>query len=171
MPAGTFIAGVGEVERKFMVTYVNIGTHETPEWEALGVKIEDSSIEFNPDVETITDILGITTTTVNKTEPQQSFEPHTIRKESKFAQKIVKQVVVDKDLAALSLYEVLIVYAFMGAAGAYDAELQTGCTIEPTSIGGSGRVDFPFNLHYSNKSTWGTVATLYPSAITFAPTP
>ena len=65
---------------------------------------------------------------------------------------------IDKNLAAPSEYEAMVVYGFPGASGAYDAEMQTGCTVEVTSLGGSGRVDLPFNLHFSNKSTWGTVA-------------
>ena len=67
-----FITGTGEILRKQMITYVNVGTSSAPEWEAVGVKVEDSSIEFNPDTETITDILGVTHTTVNKVEATQS---------------------------------------------------------------------------------------------------
>ena len=44
--------------------------------EILGARTEDSSIEFNPDTETTTDILGITYSDVNKTEPQQDFDPY-----------------------------------------------------------------------------------------------
>ena len=42
----------------------------------LGKRTEDSSIELNADIETTTDVLGITYTDVNKTEPQQDFDPH-----------------------------------------------------------------------------------------------
>lgn len=156
MEKGKFIAGNGEIERKYMVTYVNVGTASSKDWEAVGVKVEDSAIELNPDIETVTDILGITTTTVNKLEAQQGFDPFTARKESKLAQKLFTDYIVNKDLAAASEYEVMVVYGFTGASGAYDAEVQSGCTLELTSIGGSGRVDMPFNIHYSNKSTWGT---------------
>ena len=74
---------------------------------------------------------------------------------------------IDKNLAAPSEYEAMVVYGFPGASGAYDAEMQTGCTVEVTSLGGFGRVDLPFNLHFSNKSTWGTVAAQYPDVVTF----
>lgn len=159
-----FITGTGEVQRKMMVTYVNVGSGVTKEWEAVGVKVEDSAIEFNADIETVTDILGVTHTTVNKLEPQQSFEPFTIRKESKLAAKLFDIVVVKKDLTLLKEFEVLIAYGFAGSESAMTAELQEGCTIEPTSLGGSGTLDFPFNIHYSNNSKFGTVSKLMPAS-------
>ena len=49
-----------KAERKLLVTAVNVGTDSAPEWEVIGAGIEDSSVELNPDVSTVTDILGIT---------------------------------------------------------------------------------------------------------------
>ena len=69
--------------RKLLVTCVNVGDSittqsGTPEWQPVGVGVEDSAIEFNPDTETVTYILGITETTVNKLETSQSLEPMTM---------------------------------------------------------------------------------------------
>lgn len=158
-----FITGTGEILRKQMITYVNVGTSSAPEWEAVGVKVEDSSIEFNPDTETITDIMGVTHTTVNKVEATQSLEPMTIRKESKLAQKLMKEFVYEKDYAKSSQFEVLIVYGWTSdtASGTtFKAEKQTGCTIYPQSLGGSSRVDMPIEITYSNKSEWGSVTDI-----------
>ena len=54
----------------------------------------------------------------------------------------------------------LIVYAYIngGEAGSFEAELQKGCTINITSIGGSTNVDMPIEISYSNDSTSGTVS-------------
>ena len=53
-----------KAERKLLVTAVNVGDSisdtsagASPEWQIVGVGVEDSSIEFNPDTETVTDIL------------------------------------------------------------------------------------------------------------------
>ena len=148
----------GEIERKFLVTYIDISDPGalTPQWEAVGVKVESSAIELNADISTITDILGITTTTVNTVAPNQSFAPNTARYGSKLHEKLWNDYMVKKDLAAAAEYKVMIVYGFAGEVGAYTAEVQTGCTVEVTSFGGSGRMDIPFNIHYSNKSEWGT---------------
>ena len=68
-----------KAERKLLVTCVNTGSADSQEWTVIGAGVEDSSVEYNADIETITDILGITETTVNKLEPSQSLEPMTIR--------------------------------------------------------------------------------------------
>lgn len=163
-----FISGTGELPRNSMVTYVNVGSSMSREWEAVGVKVEDSAKEYNPDLETVTDILGITHTTINKLEPQQSFEPFTIRRDSKLAAKLFQMVEIDGDLTALKEFEVMTAYGFDGTAGAYTAKVEAGCTIEPTSLGGSGTLDFPFNVHFSGNKTMGTVNQLLPaSGVTF----
>ena len=82
-----------KAERKLLVTAINVGDSITessgsPDWQIVGVGVEDSSIEYNPDTETITDILGITTTTVNKLETSQSLDPMTIMGGSKLAVKL-----------------------------------------------------------------------------------
>ena len=59
----------GDIKRRLLAHYVNVGTESAPEWEMLGYKVEESSIEYNWDIETITDIRGITTSSINKSEP------------------------------------------------------------------------------------------------------
>ena len=48
------------------------------EREILGTRTPDSSIEYNPEVETSTDILGNNYTDLNRTQPQQDFDPYLI---------------------------------------------------------------------------------------------
>jgi hypothetical protein len=156
------ITGTGEVLRKMMVTYVNVGTSEAKVWEAQGIKTEESSLELNPDISTITDILGITYTDVNKMEVSQSIDPNTLRMGAKLSE-IMLDIYRRGALAEYSQFEVLIVYGFLGTAGAYEADLETGCTIIPNSIGGSSRVDMPFVINLSGNKTLGTVNALYPA--------
>ena len=154
--------------RKLLVTAVNVGDSitenaGTPEWQVVGVGVEDSSIEENPDVETITDILGITETTVNKMETSQSLEPMTIRGGSKLAVKLYNQLKYNR-LSEFALYEVMVISAFArrgegttASPYAYEAEVHKNCTLTPQSIGGSSYVDMPIDINFSNDKIHGTV--------------
>ena len=161
-----------KAERKLLVTAVNVGdsiagSSGTPDWQIVGVGVEDSSIEYNPDTETITDILGITETTVNKLETSQTLDPMTVRGGSKLAIKLYNQVKYNR-LSELSMYEVMQIHAYVGSAGSYEAEVHKNCTLTPQSLGGSSYVDMPIDINYSNDKVHGTVDKFaYGDTITF----
>lgn len=158
-----------QAERKLLVTAVNTGTHALPEWEIVGVTVEDSAIEYNADVTTITDILGITSTSINKLETAQSLDGLRLRGGSDLQLKLYNQVKYGR-LAELSMYEVLQIHAYVGAAAAYEAELHVNCTITPVSVGGSSYLEVPIAINFSNNKTHGTVnAFAYGSTVTFTP--
>ena len=154
--------------RKLLVTAVNVGSPVSaqtgvPEWQIVGVGVEDSAIEFNPDTETVTDILGITETTVNKFETAQSLEPMTIRGGSKLAVKLYNQVKYNR-LSEFPLYEVMQIHAYArrgegttASPYVYEAEVHKNCTLTPQSIGGSSYVDMPIDINFSNDKIHGTV--------------
>lgn len=143
--------------RKLLRTYVNVGEAASPEWEIVGDGIADSAIELNPDTETVTDILGVTTTTVNKWEATQTFDPFTIKGGSTLAFKL-HQIWQNKTPEKLSQFDVLLVYKYIGGdSNGYEAEKQKNCTINITSIGGSAYVDMPIEITYSNDIERGTV--------------
>ncbi|MDD6313305.1 MAG: hypothetical protein PUB08_07630 [Firmicutes bacterium] len=153
-------------ERKLLVTAVNTGTSSEPVWEVVGVRVEDSSIDYNPDTETFTDILGITYTDIKKTEPAQDVEPFTIRGGSILAAQL-DDIMQRNALSELSLFDVLVIRGFYGTStNGYKAEKHSGCTIEVKSIGGDSNVNMPICIHYSNDKTFGTVNSLK-SPITF----
>ena len=167
--------------RKLLVTAVNVGDSVTadsgtPEWQIVGVGVEDSDIEFNPDQETVTDILGITETTVNKFETSQSLEPMTIRGGSKLAVKLYNQVKYNR-LSEFALYEVMQIHAYARRGEGttqspytYEAEVHKNCTLTPQSIGGSSYVDMPIDINYSNDKIHGTTNDYkYGETITFTP--
>lgn len=163
-----------KAERKMLVTAVNVGdsitqADGTPEWQIVGVGVEDSAIEYNPDTETTTDILGITETAINKLEVSQSLEPMTVRGGSKLAVKLYNQVKYNR-LSEFSLYEVMQIHAYVGTEGAYDAEVHKNCTLTPQSIGGSSYLDMPIDINYSNDKVHGTVDNFaYGTVVTFTP--
>lgn len=128
--------------------------------EILGTRTTDSSIEFNIDSETSTDIRGITYTDVNKTEPSQTFDPYTILGESKLAAYLSKAALKNDISAYNGTFTVYIITAFIGASGSYYAVKHENCSIFPTSIGGESYVSMPLEVHYSNDIEEGTVDTL-----------
>lgn len=159
-----------KAERKLLVTAVNVGEKlgaGTPEWQIIGVGVEDSSIEYNPDTTTSTDILGISTTIINKLETSQTLEPMVVIGGSKLALKLYNQVKYGR-LSELAMYEVMQIHAYVGAEGAYEAEVHKNCTLTPQSLGGSATVDMPINISYSNDKVHGTVDNYkYGTTVTF----
>lgn len=153
-----------EAERKLMTTWVNVGTTIAKEWECVGVGVEDSSIDTNPDITTSTDILGVTRTKVNKLERAQTLDPMTVRGGSDLQVKLYNQMRHDS-LAEMSAYEVMIVHGYVGSAGTYEAELFDACTITVSSVGGSSYVDMPIDIAFGGNHLIGT-ATTYASTST-----
>lgn len=149
-------------ERKTLITVVEWGTGTTNQKrEILGTRTEDSSIEFNADIETITDIRGITYTDVNKTEPQQDFDPFYILGGSELGEYLSNAALSNNIAAYNGAFNVYIIEAFIGSSSSgYTAVKHEGCSIIPTSIGGDSYVSMPIEVHYSNNITVGTVDKL-----------
>lgn len=134
---------------------------KTENREVLGTRVEDSSIELNADIETMTDILGITYTDVNKTEPQQTLDPSNVIGGSKISAYLYDAVTHNRITDYNQAFNVYIISGFMGdATNGYEAVRHDGCSIIPTSIGGSSYVQMPLEIHFSNKITSGTVNKL-----------
>ena len=167
-----------KAERKLLVTCVNMGDsisagEGTPKWVPIGVGVEDSAIELNPDSSKTTDILGITESSVNKLEPTQSLSPMTVRGGNPLLFKL-NDIQERNALSEFSLFEVMIIKAYIDEgtdkAHAYHAEVHRNCTVIPQSIGGSSYVDMPVNIDYSNDKILGTVnAYKHNENITFTP--
>ena len=161
LPAGE------RAQRKTLITVAewnSTGALEQNTREILGVRTEDSSIEFNPDVGTITDIRGTTYTDVNKTEPQQSFDPFYVIGGSKLAEYLVNAALSNDIQAYNGKFTVYIITAFisdeMSETIKYRTIRHTGCSIIPQSIGGDSYTSMPIEVHYSNNITIGSVNKL-----------
>lgn len=128
--------------------------------ELLGRRTEDSSIEYNADIETTTDILGINYTDINKTQPQQDFDPYLILGGSKLGAKL-NDIRKRNALAELSQFNLYIITAYVGdSTNGYEAEKHVNCTITYNSLGGDSNVNMPISVYFSNESTLGTVNKL-----------
>lgn len=146
-------------ERKLLITVAEWMEGAQQVREILGTRTEDSSIEYNPDIETTTDILGINYTDMNRTQPQQDFDPYLILGGSKLGAKL-NDIRRRNALSELNQFTIYIITAFVGSDGSYQAEKQTGCTIAYNSIGGDSNVNFPISVYLSNNITTGTVNKL-----------
>lgn len=170
-----------KAERKLLVTCVNLGdkidaADGIPKWVPIGAGVEDSSLEFNPETEKKTDIMGNTETVINKLEISQSMDPLTVRGGNPFLFDLNDKIERNA-LSELALYEVMIIRAFVkegdkNSEGGYHAEVHRNCTITPQSQGGSAYVDMPITIDYSNDKVLGTVDAYKVTAtkpITFTP--
>lgn len=151
-------------ERKMLITVAEwteqgSGTSTTTVRQILGRRTEDSSIEYNPDTQTSTDILGNNYTDVNKTQPQQDFDPYLVLGEDKLGAKL-NDIRKRNALSELDQFNVYVITAYVGSSGAYEAEKHTGCTIQYNSLGGDSNVNMPISVYFSNKITNGTVDKL-----------
>ena len=157
-------------ERKTLITVAEWGTGAAKDREILGTRTEDSSIEFNADIETMTDIRGITYTDVNKTEPQQDFDPFFVLGGSKLSE-YLSDAALNNDIQKYNgAFDIYVISAFIGdASSGYSAVKHSGCSIIPTSLGGDSYVSMPIEVHYSNNIEAGTVDKLSDD-FTFTPT-
>ena len=166
MAVSQFNLNAGQrAERKLLITVAEWQEDSSQVREILGTRTEDSSIEYNPDIETTTDILGINYTDMNRTQPQQDFDPYLVLGGSKLGAKL-NDIRRRNALSELSNFTVYIITAFVGdSTNGYAAEKHTGCTIAYNSIGGDTNVNFPISVYFSNQITTGTVDVLKDSFV------
>lgn len=150
----------GRAQRKLLITVAEWGSGQDQKREILGTRTEDSSIEFNIDSETTTDIRGITYSDVNKTEPQQDFDPFFILGDSELSEYLTKAALKNDIDAYNGVFNIYVIAAFIGEAESYYAVKHTGCSIYPRAMGGDSYVNMPIEVHFSNNITEGTVDKL-----------
>lgn len=168
MAENQFSLSTGQrAERKLLITVAEwnqlVGTTQTPVREILGTRTEDSSIEYNPDIQTSTDVRGFNYTDVNKTQPQQAFDPFLVLGGSKLGAKL-NDIRRRNAVSELNQFTIYVITAYINAGTAqnpsYEAEKHIDCTITYDSLGGDTNVNFPITIYFSNKITLGTVDKL-----------
>ena len=127
-----------------------------------GTRTEDSSIEYNSEIETTTDILGNNYSDLTRTQPEQTFDASPVIGGDEL-KALLNDIRRRNALSELQQFTVYIITAFVGtAADGYAAERHTDCSITFDSIGGDVNVNFPYTIHFSNKITTGIVDSLTP---------
>lgn len=137
-------------ERKLLITVAEWKEGTNTLREILGTRTEDSSIEYNADIETTTDIRGINYTDVNRTQPQQDLDPFTVLGGSKLGA-FLNDIRRRNAVSELNAFTVYVITAFVGdATNGYETEKHDGCTISYNSIGGDSFVNMPITVYLSN---------------------
>ena len=147
-------------ERKLLITVAEWSEGTSTVREFLGTRTEDSSIEYNAEIETTTDILGNNYTDMQRTQPEQTFDASPVIGGDKL-KALLNDIRRRNALSELQQFTIYIITAFVGnTTNGYAAERHTDCTITYDSIGGDVNVNFPYTVHFSNKITTGTVDKL-----------
>ena len=160
-------------------TYVQVTGANAPTWtantyyskttttryrEILGTRTEDSSVEFNADIQTSTDIRGISYADVNKTEPQQDLDPFYVMGGSDLAIYLSKNALKNNITAYSNFADIYLITAYDDVSEtstpAYYTVKHQACSIIPTAIGGDAYVNMPIEIHLSNDIVEGSVDTL-----------
>lgn len=130
--------------------------------ELLGVRTEDSSIDYNADISQTTDIRGNNYADVEKTQPQQAFSDTPIVGGMRL-QAYLNEIRRKNDISKLSGFTIYVITAFVGnEQSGYPTEKHTNCSIIYDSIGGDTKVNFPYTVYFSNDITTGTVDEITP---------
>lgn len=144
------------VPRKYLAHYINATpSSDTPTWTRLGEDLEEYSVEYSADVETVKNILGETKTRVKDYEVSASADPYYASVGDElysFLENIArKRLTLDACKT-----QVLTVYLWQGESGAYVAD-EEEAIVEITSLGGdTNGVNIPFTVHMTGKITAGT---------------
>ena len=149
------------IKREMLIAYLNTGTTSTPVWSPFGIRVEDSSMEYDWGEETTKDILGNTWTTLQDPTITQSFDPYKLDGGDVALVKIWNLAIKDHDTGALANQDMLVVHLYAGTAdSAMFAERYSGCAVRPTSNGGEGGnpLEMPLDVTYGGTRTVGTAA-------------
>lgn len=155
------ITGSGYIPRSEFAVFADVGTSPTEEWELIGDKVEDMSLAMNPNVETVTDVTGVTSTTLDRYQVQTDVTPMRAKKESKLAKWLYEVVKLEKILSDVEK-NFLCVNKFDATTSGepevttYAAWTQKGVVAVQNYGGNTQGLDIPFNIHWSGKKTYGT---------------
>ena len=162
-----FKAGTGRIKREEFKLFADVGASSAPEWELQGGRIEDMSLEMNPNVETVTDVTGVTETTLDKYEKQTSVSPYYAKRDSKMAAWLYNVVRDEKTLSDVEK-TFCVVNIFAGSDGAYDAWTQKGVVAVQSFGGDTKGLQIPYNIHWIGEKVFGTAA-ISNGTMTFTP--
>ena len=157
----TFNTDSGQtIARELLILYLNTGTSSTPVWSPLGKRVEDSSMDFDWNEETIRDVLGKVYTTAKKPVITQSFDPYKLDGGDTAIVKVWNTAIKDQDAQALSNQDVLLVHFYAGTATTPFAERYDSSLIKPKSLGGAGgdNIGMGIDVTYGGTRTVGTAS-------------
>lgn len=147
------------VARELLIAYLNTGTAESPKWNAIGKRVEDSEEEMDWSQESVQDILGNTWTTMKKPIITQSFDPIPLDAGDAAAVKLWNLAIKDQDAQALANQDMLIGHYYATSGESNFAERYSGASVSVTRIGGAGggNLEISCDITYGGTRTLGTI--------------
>ena len=161
-----------KVETKRFKIYADVGSGSSPEWELQGRGVESWTVEENSDVEKVTDVLGTVDMERSTAQPTQSGIALKLRKGSKLGEMLF-EAWFKRDYEKLNAIKILQKFEF--ASGDSEntclARLEEDVMIAINNFTGEagGYLGFEIDLHYANKTTYGTMPLEDGDTITFTP--
>lgn len=149
--------------------FMNVSESTTSkEWEIIGKDIEELSRELNNEVNSITNILGETSTEVTKGNQVTTCDPIKLRDDSKASKILYNIYKNDLELSEVEkeFLEVNTSMPVSESQGEYEAFMQVGA-IDLKSWGGDTTgINSPFDINWIGAKTYGT---FNPTTKTFTP--
>lgn len=162
--AFTINAASGEtVNRHAMIAYLNTGTSAAPEWDPIGTRVTDSSMEYDWSKEDSTDILGNNFSTLKTPVVTQNFDDWPLSGGDKAQEMIANLAIVEQDARKLANMDLLVAHYYLTSSGSVAgsfAERYPASAIEPSSVGGEGGGNLvsSINVTYGGTREVGTVS-------------
>lgn len=163
-PTPGFVTTAGQtIAREKLVAYLNTATYASPSWSALGLRVEDSNMDYDWNDETKRDILGNVHSNMGTPIITQSFEPLNLDSGDSAIVKIWELAVKGQNAQALAAQDVLIVHFYYAPNTSSPtttwAERYPSSMVKPTGLGGpgGGNIEMPVEVTYGGKRETGSV--------------
>lgn len=158
------ITGSGYIKRKEFMLFADVSeSSATPEWELQGDKVEEMSLEMNPNIETITDVTGVTSSTLDKYEKQTSVSPYRAKRESKFFPILYGIVRDEKTLSevertflCVNIFDSTVTGEGENEVTTYAAWTQQAIIAVQSYGGGTTGLDIPYSLYWTGEKVHGS---------------
>lgn len=159
------------IERELEILFLNTAgaSATSPVWSPLGSRVPDSNMEYDWQIDSSIDILGVNRTTMKKPTITQSFDPLPLSAGDAAVLKLWNLAVKEHNYSALANLDMLVVHRYAGTSGTAEfAERYAACAVEVSGLGGEGggEIDMPINVTFGGARTTGTWAN---STSTFTP--
>ncbi len=139
---------MGKIKRHYLAHYVDADvTQVSPLYVRVGDLVEELNIEMNANVETVKDIIGNTTTSIDGYEPQASIEPYYAKAGDMLYNRLQKIYDERQTLDDL-LTHILEVHLWEEVSSGVFIAYREDAVIEIVSYGGDTTgIQIPFNVH------------------------
>lgn len=144
-----------KIERKYLAHFIDTAfSGTTPSYARLGQDLEEYSIELNPDVETLKNILGETSSNVRGYEPSGSVDTYYAYNGDPLFEHL-SDIVNERSTG--SQLKTTVVDVLLNSEGVITWAYREDVLVIPQSIGGdTGGVQIPFEIMYNGNRKKGT---------------